>query len=234
MLAFVYSSNKRRMSRSGALLLYTLLAAIGTPGATARIFDPHILGNKRRIAGVVSSSAGVAFVPLQAEDNAETLRWMVRALWVSAYGVFLFLIFRRVKKRIRNDGPIYLFCALLLTAHFVSGFVKTAETTKEAANGLFMFGPLAATTCAKIMYIPFLYRPTDAATDSERSLAPRPGHSHPASSTGRIDDEDRAATGLGEVAGINNDNTLRNNVGPHDGENGDIALVQRLMKAVVG
>ncbi|KAF2467330.1 uncharacterized protein BDR25DRAFT_70766 [Lindgomyces ingoldianus] len=127
-----------------------LAAVLIIPCAAALLNGQSWAASARAITGVVSTSAGVSLVPLQSEPGYDVLRWVVRALWVSTYCAFLTCSYMSITR----NRHLYLFCSLLLAAHFIAGFVGN---TTNATEGIQMFGPLAATVCAVLVYIPFRY-----------------------------------------------------------------------------
>ncbi|KAF2264755.1 hypothetical protein CC78DRAFT_579995 [Lojkania enalia] len=144
-------SYRGRGGRDITVPLGGLAAALFVPCAAALLGSQNWSSSARAIAGVTSTSAGVSLIPLQSEPGYDALRWTVRALWALTYCTFLTCSYLNVTR----NSHLYLFCSLLLTAHFIAGFVGTERITTE---GIKMFGPLAASICAALVYIPFRYR----------------------------------------------------------------------------
>ncbi|CAI6341343.1 unnamed protein product [Periconia digitata] len=71
----------------------------------------------------------------------------------------MYLVYLRLSYlSLRNARPLYLFCSLLLAAHFALGIAGSADSISEATNGILTFGPLMITACAALVYIPFRFR----------------------------------------------------------------------------
>ncbi|PVI04266.1 hypothetical protein DM02DRAFT_693342 [Periconia macrospinosa] len=162
---------KRKISPKLSLLISCL--TLGVPCA-ALLYTPHWLGNKRALAGVVSGSAGITLPSLPEEDQYKVLRSLVRILWAVTYLLFLRLSYLNL----RVNRPIYLFCSLLLAAHFGLGIAGSADSTAEAIRVILAFGPLVATACAALVYIPFQYTAAGVAGRSHRATATNDFETH--------------------------------------------------------
>lgn len=146
------------------LVLATSMLCLPTTYA-AFTGNPCLLG-ARAISGVISTSAGVALMPLQTETGAYNLRWAVRALWAGAVICFLVLLYLTIQR----NRELYLFITLILAGHFVALF---AQTTTSAIEGIVTFGPLALPTCAGLVYLPFRTQILNASSpDTEMNPIP--------------------------------------------------------------
>lgn len=129
--------------------------------------DPY--GVKRSIAGVVSTALGIALILLEMRKDLIAIRWSGRSLWLFTYLAVLYLSHKSVVPK--RNRRLYLFCTLLVSAHFVVGFTGPFDTIQEATKGIFIFGPLVTTLSAGLVYIPFRYRPATAGEDLELQAA---------------------------------------------------------------
>ncbi|KAF2195884.1 hypothetical protein K469DRAFT_744315 [Zopfia rhizophila CBS 207.26] len=148
--------HRDRIPTGMAVPLCGIATAAILPCTAALLTNQNWLAGSRAISGVVSTSAGISLIPLQTEPDYDALRWVVRVLWASTYGGFLTCSYMSIAR----NNHLYLFCSLLLAAHFIAGFAGTAETAETGMEGILMFGPLALTLCAALVYIPFRYRPS--------------------------------------------------------------------------
>jgi hypothetical protein len=150
------------------------------------------------ISGVISTSTGVALIPLQLEHDVDVLQWMYvipsiytrkadpqqgpgnmgdnRALLHrfnlhthSAKQEYVRMIL--VASSIKLTRARYLFCTLLLAVHFNVGFV---QTTDKGLDGIVTYGPLVFTLCAALMSIPFRKRSRRTTTNLALNDLPTP------------------------------------------------------------
>jgi len=175
------------------------LLAICTPCAALLLDSPN---NIRNLAGVISGSSGLSLTSLPRQDSYNALRWVVRILWAITYLTFL----RSSYKSLHNNSnrPIFVFLSLLLTVHFVIGLSGAADSTDETWKGVLTFGPLVATICAALVYIPFHWRNAMAQTAS-----------------GTLRDEE-AAAGQAQT------------IGRGDAGEGDLGLGQAVLHSAMG
>lgn len=152
-------SNPRRTSPKSKLLLVSLAAA--TPCA-ALTNIPRWSGSGPILAGVISGSSAITLPALPESDEYKALKTIVLILWAVAYLEFMRRAYLAL--RVPTARPMYLFCSLLLAAHFALGIAGAADSIAEAKSAILAFGPFLTTACAALVYIPFRYQAARAST----------------------------------------------------------------------